>query len=62
MTGTARGRRTKRFMDRIRRKVMALFHRAERKADRAGRRVQDAAEVVGETAVDLAHGPDPASE
>jgi len=58
----ALGRRRRSLAGGIRRKIRALFHRAEEKADRAGRRVQDAAEVVGETAVDLAHGPGPVSE
>jgi hypothetical protein len=48
--------------ERIRSQLRALFHRAEKKADRTGQHVQDAAEVIGETAVDLAHGPDSLSE
>jgi hypothetical protein len=34
----------------------------EEKTDRVGGRLQDVAEVVAETADDLAHGPDPGSE
>jgi hypothetical protein len=49
-------------VERICRELRALRHRAEKKADRTGRNVQDAAEVIVETAADLAHGPDPLSE
>ena len=58
----ALSRRSRSLATGIRGGIRAIFHRAEQKADRAGRRVQEAAEVVGETAVDLAHGPGPASE
>ncbi len=61
-TDGALGRRSRSLTKGIRRGIRALLHRAEEKADRAGRRVQEAAEVVGETAVDLAHGPGPVSE
>jgi hypothetical protein len=49
-------------VERIRRELLAFRHRAKKKADRTGRNVQDAAEVIVETAADLAHGPDPLPE
>ena len=57
-TDGALGRRSRSLAGGIR----VLFHRAEQKADRAGRHVQEAAEVVGETAIDLAHGPGPTAK
>ncbi len=61
-TWGALGPRSRGHADGIRPEIRRLFHRVEQKADRTGQRVQDAAEVVGETAADLAHGPDPVSE
>ena len=61
-TDGALGRRSRSLAGGIRQEIRVLFRRGEEKADRAGRRVQEAAEVVGETAVDLAHGPGPLSE
>jgi hypothetical protein len=61
-TGGAIGPWSRSRLERIRRGLRSRFHRAEAKADRTGRHMQDAADVIGETAADLAHGPDPVSE
>jgi hypothetical protein len=61
-TDGAIGLWSRKLVDGIRRELRALRHRAEKKADRTGRNVQDAAEVIVETAADLAHGPDPLPE
>jgi len=46
----------------IPRETRKLFHRVEQKVDRTGQRVQEAAEIIGETAADLVDGPGPPSE
>jgi hypothetical protein len=46
----------------IRRETRRLFRRVEQKVDRTGQRVQEAAQVIGETAADLVDGPGPLSE
>jgi hypothetical protein len=61
-TNGAVGLWSRRLVERVPREFRALFHRAEKRADRTGRHVQDAVEVIGETAADLAHGSDPLSE